>query len=246
MGQIAFPVLQAFSEKCLRATKPADITVAFNEVVREHGVTQWYIGALGFVDQWQGFGFDHVPEGWRQRYIEAEYAKCDPVFRHARAGGAKTTWSQCKRATFRNDADPHALKMFGEASEFGLTEGLIMPIHGYGDLPAAVSFGGDDLDLGDDAQSSLYLTGALAYEGLRRVVEKFKPVSPVLSEQELKVLRWTAEGKSASTISVILDLSPHTVREYQQNLRAKYKVSTMIQVVVQAALGGYLSPSLRA
>jgi DNA-binding CsgD family transcriptional regulator len=115
-----------------------------------------------------------------------------------------------------------------------------MPIHGFGDLPAVVSLGGDDIDLGEDAQASLYLIGALAYEGLRRFIEPFRPIAPTLTEQELRVLRWTAEGKSAESIAVLVDLSPYTVREYHARLRAKYAVATMIQAVVLASLDGNL------
>lgn len=240
MSQIAFPIVQKFSEQCLTASKTEQVIAPFDAVLRDRGVLQWYVGSLGFVNEWKGFGFDRIPPAWRQRYLEAGHAAYDPVFQHAARGGRKTTWSDCKAIAAGEETGARALQVFDEAAEFGLKDGLVMPIHGLGDLPAAVAFGGEDLDLGDDAQASLYLMGALAYEGLRRIVEQFKPVAPMLSEQELRVLRWTAEGKSATTIGVILRLSPHTVREYHEKLRAKYAVATLIQVVVFAALDGNL------
>jgi LuxR family quorum sensing-dependent transcriptional regulator len=239
MSRIGFPTLQAFSERCLTAATPAEITGAFDAIMQEQGVLQWYIGSLGFINEHRGFGFDRIPSAWRERYLEADHALHDPVYHHAVNFGGKATWSQCGRVAQRLD-DRRGLQVLAEAAECGLRDGLVMPIHGLGDLPAAVSFGGDDLDLSDDAQASFYVVGALAYEGVRRLVEGLKPISPHLSDRELKILRWTAEGKSAEVIALILKLSVHTVREYHGRIRSKYGVATMIQVAVLAALDGNL------
>lgn len=239
MSRIEFPTLQRFSERCLTATSPDEITRTFDAIMQDQGVLQWYVGSLGFINEYRGFGFDRIPPAWRDRYIEADHARYDPVYRHAANFGGKATWSQCRGIAQKLD-DDRGLQVLAEAAEFRLTDGLVMPIHGMGDLPAAVSFGGDDLDLSDDAQASFYIVGALAYEGLRRLVEGVKPIPPRLNERELKILRWTAEGKSAEAIALILSLSVHTVREYHGRIRAKYGVATMIQVAVLASLDGNL------
>jgi len=240
MEQIEFPTLQSFSEQCLAATTTAEITRAFDAILRPRGIRQWYVGNLGFVNEWRGFGFDEIPPAWRKRYVEAEHARYDPVFQHAVNHGAKTTWAERKRVAERL-GDERGLQVFAEAEQHGLNTGLIMPIHGLGDLPAAVSFGGKDLDLTSDAQASLYLIGAIAYESLRRLVVGHKPIPPVLTEQELKVLRWIAEGKSALDTGTIMGLSVFTVRDYQKSIRAKYDCTKMVQVLVLATLDGTLA-----
>ncbi len=240
MEQIEFPTLQSFSEQCLAATTTAEITRAFDAILRPRGIRQWYVGNLGFVNEWRGFGFDEIPPAWRKRYVEAEHARYDPVFQHAVNNGGKTTWAERKRVAERL-GDQRGLQVFAEAERHGLNTGLIMPIHGLGDLPAAVSFGGKDLDLTSDAQASLYLIGAIAYESLRRLVVGFKPIPPVLTEQELKVLRWIAEGKSALDTGTIMGLSVFTVRDYQKSIREKYECAKMVQVLVLATLDGTLA-----
>lgn len=240
MSKIDFPALQLFSERCLSARAPSEIIQPLDAILQARGIRQWYIGNLAFVNEWRGFGFDHIPSEWRARYVDADHASHDPVFQHAVQGGGKTTWSQLKRQAELLD-DKAGLSVFAEAAKFDLVDGLILPIQGSGDLPAAVSFGGEDIDLGEDAQASLYVIAALAYEGLRRVVDGFKPVPPYLTDQELRVLRWTAQGKSAEVIAVILGLSKHTIQEYHARIRHKYRVSTMIQVVVLAAFDGNLT-----
>ena len=196
MGQIAFPVIESFSEKCLNATKPGDIIEPFTELLRDEGILSWYVGSLAFVssDRSRGFGFFSMPDGWFERYREAGHFEHDAVFQHGLYGERKITWSECRRLSVENGASARALNVFKEAAEFQLTDGLIMPVRGFGDLPGAVTLGGFEPDLSREAQSSLYTVGAFAYEGLRRLVEHFRPIPPFFTEQELEVLRWTVEG----------------------------------------------------
>lgn len=241
MGHITFPAISAFSDNCLSATKPEDITEPLSELLAGQGIRSWFVGSLGYINESRGFGFDQIPEGWRKRYVEQRYYTDDPVFHHARRGGKKCSWAEARRAASKRGTFKRARQVSNEAAEFELTNGLIMPVHGFGDLPGAVTYGGDDLDLSDDAQASLYLVGAFAYEWLRRIEQKTKPVPPVFTVKELQVLRWTAEGKSATDIAVILNLSRFTVQEYHKRIRSKYGVSKVIQAVVIAAVDGQLN-----
>jgi LuxR family transcriptional regulator len=245
MGQIAFSTIESFSEKCLNAAKPEDITKPFSDLLRNEGILSWYVGSLAFVssDRARGFGFFSMPEGWFDRYREAGHFEHDAVFQHALRTRTKVTWAECRRQAIENGASARSLSVFKEAAKFELTDGLIMPVRGFGDLPGAVTLGGLDPDLSRDAQSTLYTVGAFAYEGLRRLVDNVKPIPPFLTEQELEVLQWTVEGKSATDIAAIMDLSPHTVREYHCRIKEKYRVGSLIQAGVLAVLDGTIHPS---
>jgi LuxR family quorum sensing-dependent transcriptional regulator len=242
MGRIPFPTIDTFSETCLEASAPEDITDALTALLHRHGVFSWFVGSLAFVSSngSAGFGFHSMPLAWLNRYLEANHFDHDPVFQHALRSRRKLTWKACREEAVRSEAKNCSLAVFDEAAEFDLTEGLIMPIRGLGDLPGAVTYGGHDLDLSADAQMSLFLVGAYAYEGYRRLVEGFKPLPPFLTDQELEVLRWSAEGKSASVIGTILTLSPHTVRDHQKKIRGKYQVGNIIQAAVFAVVDGNL------
>ena len=240
MAQITYSDLLAFSEKCQNAQAAEDIVRPFDQLLAKHGIISWFVGSLGFISDWKGFGYDKIPEDWRRHYVEQSYYNDDAVYHHARRGGEKGTRAEIRRGAANQSVYKRGNLVAQEAAAFGLSNGLMMPIHGYGDLPAAVSYGGHDLDLSDDAQASLYVVGAFAYESLRRLSQETMPVPPHLTDNELRVLRWTAQGKSATDIAVILRLSPHTVREYHSRLRQKYDVSTNIQVVVYAGVDGQL------
>jgi LuxR family quorum sensing-dependent transcriptional regulator len=242
MGQIAFPTILAFSETCLNAKASQEITDAFTGLLAHEGINSWYVGSLAHVSQngRKGFGFYGVPKPWHERYLEAKYFNDDPVFRHALEGKPRITWRQCRRQAVAEGLGKRSLRMFDEADECGLTDGFIMPVHGIADLPGCVTYGGGDIDLGEDMQNSLYLVGAYAFEGLRRLEENFRPVPPLLTAQELRVLRWSARGKSATDIAKIMGISAHTVRAHHNKIKTKYGVFTMVQACVSAAVDGTL------
>jgi LuxR family quorum-sensing system transcriptional regulator SolR len=70
------------------------------------------------------------------------------------------------------------------------------------------------------------------------LAEGFKRVSPYLTRRELEVLRWSAEGKTAWEIGEILTMGVRTVRTHQTSIKAKYRVSTIVQAAVRATLDG--------
>jgi LuxR family quorum sensing-dependent transcriptional regulator len=245
MTQLHFSSVQAFSESCLRAGTPEEITKSLTRLLGDVGITSWYAGSLVHENELgRGFGFFGMPEGWRQRYAEAHHCDTDPVFRHALKGGNPMLWSECRARATAAGLSKRALSVFDEATDFGLKEGFIMPALGFGGVPGGVTFGGAEPELIVEAQLSLRLIGAFAYEGLRRFVEKSRPVPPTLSQRELEVLRWSAEGKTAWEIGTILTIGIRTVRTYQDQVKLKYGVSTLVQAIVRAALDGTLTFAL--
>jgi DNA-binding CsgD family transcriptional regulator len=242
MSKIPFTLIQSFSETCLKATKADDIAVPLTRMLDDVGIFSWYAGSLLHEnDLERGFGVFGMPLVWRKRYAEAHHCNVDPVFLHALTGKSALCWADCRERAKAAGASQRALGVFDEAAEIGLKSGFIMPALGFGGVPGAVTFGGTDPDLSAESQLSLRLVGAFAYEGFRRLAEKFKPIPPTLSPRELDVLRWTAEGKTAWEIGRILKIGERTVRTYQDQLKAKYSVSSVIQAAVRAALDGTLN-----
>jgi DNA-binding CsgD family transcriptional regulator len=65
-------------------------------------------------------------------------------------------------------------------------------------------------------------------------------VIPPLSTRETEVLRWSAEGKTAEDIGLILHLTERTVNFHIANAIKKMGASNKISAVVQAVLSGVL------
>jgi len=65
--------------------------------------------------------------------------------------------------------------------------------------------------------------------------------SEALTEREREVMRWTAEGKTAFEISVIVGLTERTVNFHIGRVLAKLSATNKTQAAVKAAVMGMLS-----
>jgi LuxR family transcriptional regulator, quorum-sensing system regulator BjaR1 len=242
MAQIGFASIQGFSETCMKATRPEHIAARLGLMARQLGYTTWYAGSLLHERDLaeRGFGFYDGSPQWSKHYTDEGYCFIDPVFLAARNNENAIRWSDCARSLTRERTDKKALLVLNEAREFGIRDGFTKAWHGFGEVQGVVTFGGERPDVSEDARMSLLLMGAFAYEGFRRVTDGFKPVPPILTQREADVLRWAAEGKTAWEIGQILTIAERTVRCYMDQLKRKYRVPTVVQVVVMALLDGNL------
>ena len=74
----------------------------------------------------------------------------------------------------------------------------------------------------------------------RVVAEVFGKDHPRLTARELECLRWIALGKDATEIAVILNISPHTTRDYLKSVHYKLDCATSAQAVTKAIRLGLL------
>jgi LuxR family transcriptional regulator len=59
-----------------------------------------------------------------------------------------------------------------------------------------------------------------------------------LTPREIEILKWSAEGKTAADIAIILNMKERTVHFHVANAVQKMGVCNKIAAVVQAARGG--------
>jgi len=110
----------------------------------------------------------------------------------------------------------------GEASEFGLADGLVVPIQSVDGAHAAFSFGGERLQMSkEDAAAFAFVTnfaaGRLLTIKSRRKIGKQLKITP----RETDCLLWSAEGKTDWEISIILGISRSTVLKHMASAREK-------------------------
>ena len=139
MGHIPLPTIETFSQVCLEATAPVDVADALTTLLGNHGIFSWFVGSLPYVSTngMKGFGFHSMPEKWLRRYLDAHHFDHDPVFQYALTSRRKNTWKSCRRQSEVTGVGARSLSIFDEAAKFDLTDGLIMPMRGIGDLPGA-------------------------------------------------------------------------------------------------------------
>jgi LuxR family quorum sensing-dependent transcriptional regulator len=172
------------------------------------------------------------PEAWLRHYIEANLIHQDPVIRKVRQETLPFLWSEAHYAP----DDKAALRVMHDAKEFGLAEGLAVPVHRHDGFQAIVTFGTSHAaDLGARHKAALHLLGMYAHNSIVSTREaKTKGSRKRLAPREVECLKWTAAGKSTWDISEILGLSERTVRQYIDSASAKLGAVNRPQAVAEA------------
>lgn len=174
------------------------------------------------------------PSAWLERYFSQDYLRIDPLVRDSARGFGPLVWS----ATARTDAP----EFWEEADSFGVRHGWALTTFGRGGVSSVLSLArsgsaltGADLDRHEArlvwlAQVSLGLLSAASVGG-------GATVSPEeLTPREREVLRWTAAGKTADEIGMILGITTRTTNFHVMRCITKLDVANKTQAVAKALL----------
>lgn len=180
------------------------------------------------------------PASWIKRYLQKGYIDIDPVIREGFSRTLPFEWSELTLETaeegeFLVDALQHGVGPYGMSiplrSKIG-HKGLF-----------SISFSGSQQAWEDLRRTSLQTWIQAANRLHRRVITaEFGEPRQSLSAREIECLRWTAMGKDAGDIALILQISPHTVRDYLKSARFKLDCVTAAQAVSKATTLGLLRP----
>jgi LuxR family transcriptional activator of bioluminescence operon len=64
----------------------------------------------------------------------------------------------------------------------------------------------------------------------------------ILTPREIECLHWSAAGKVAHEIAMLLQISERTVIFHQENAKQKLLSTTLIQAVAKAVANGWINP----
>ncbi len=181
---------------------------------------------------------NNYPTTWQARYREKGYLDIDPTVHHGMCSLLPVIWS--------DDVFASARELWEDARSFGLNIGWAQSSRdangGCGLLTLARS--GELLaesELQDKGLKFAWLT-QVAHLGMSRcLTAKLLPETEVrLTGREVTVLRWTADGKTSSEISDILNISERTVNFHINNAVEKLGVANKLAAAVRAAVLGML------
>ena len=178
---------------------------------------------------------------WINRYLQMNYHRIDPVAAQGLKRLMPFDWDEFDWRDAR-------LKAFlGEARDFGVAErGLSIPIRGPFRETALLSLNGqfDDRDWAEIKSSTLPLIQIAAYEFHKRIVEIETPacrsVEIKLSDREIEVLRWAADGKTAWETSQIMGLSERTVNFFIAGATTRLNCVNKLHAVAKALRTGLI------
>ncbi len=178
---------------------------------------------------------------WVLRYVLNRYLEIDPVIVRGFRGDERFFWDELDYSGERQQAFLEDSKLNGVAN-CGYCIPMVSPLG----LRALFTVSADD----DEANWRKRINANL--EELHEVAEMLhrKALAEmhisekrrILSPREIECLVWTARGKDAVTISGILEISEHTVRDYLKYARAKLKCASIAQAIYEATRLGLIKP----
>lgn len=182
--------------------------------------------------------FSNYSRQWQSCYHERNYLHVDPTVRHALQSTLPVVWSNNLFASAQEmweDAREHGLK-FGWAQSSRDARGSV------GLLTLARSTEQlSECELHANQPRMVWLTQCIHAAMSKRLTPRLAPETQVgITAREKEVLRWTAEGKTASEIAQILVVSERTINFHINNVVTKLGASNKTQAAVKATALGLL------
>lgn len=223
----------------LRATETLEIMQLLEQQTLALGLTfyAFYIRHPVPFTRPKIFVFTNYPDQWVRKYHEENFAEIDPIIRYCQIPGTLLLWN-----------DPlveKGCKVFNAAREYGIRSGFscsrIARNRVVGILSMATGKSFEKIALTAEKQLKLQFLSDLLLAALQRIKDGSLAVMAMpLSQREREILKWTAEGKTAAEISLILSISEHTVNFHQKNMQKKFNAPNKTQVAAYAAAIGLL------
>ncbi|GAK71378.1 helix-turn-helix transcriptional regulator [Agrobacterium rubi] len=239
-----------FLTVCSEATTEHQFLTIFHELTRSLGY-EYYRVVRRDADDLTLTGnvlADHLPEGWREVYVEKKYGGIDPV---KRSFGLLHQPFRCRdvvgllpQATQRK----RAAKLFQDAARFGLREAYAFPVHGRSGLLGGSFILGEGRLFSD---SELFIIDTAMRVAFWRLLEFAGQSNDLLSipdlsitqftRRELDVLMLLAQGKTSPEIGKTLSISSHTADWYINGIQRKLDAKNRQHVVALALRHGIIS-----
>jgi LuxR family transcriptional regulator len=180
----------------------------------------------------------NYPEVWKKRYQEARYFEIDPTVQHARRSQSPIVWSDALFSTVP--------QLWREAQSHGLRHGWAQSAFDSCGVGGMLTLARSDkpLTTGELAENEVKMRWLVstAHLSLKRALMPTLMDDPErgLTEREVEVLKWAADGKTSGEISKILVISVDTVNFHVKNAVMKLKTTNKTAAVVRAAMLGLL------
>lgn len=175
---------------------------------------------------------DGWPSEWSIRYESEGHFLHDPCAARSRLTAEPFLWDQLPTG----DLTPRSRLVMDEAAEFGLKDGICVPIHVPLAGPAVVTAASDRVEVPPDAMPLIETLCVHIFRKVGGLESKLDDdeCSP-LTPRERELLQWSAHGKTTDDISCILGVTTNTVESHQRNIRDKLGAINVTHAVVKAA-----------
>ena len=178
-----------------------------------------------------------APSQWVERYAEQNYYGDDPVMLESLRTIIPFRWSDAVR---RKRMSSIGRQVMEEATECGLHTGLTVPVLGHGGKFGLLSVSSKETlkDLNNPLANIVHTVHVMSIYFHAAVQEHLAGLKPLPQEtalrpREIECLLWTARGKTAWEISMILKVSERTVTFHLGNAMRKLGVYNKTHAVAK-------------
>lgn len=182
--------------------------------------------------------FGNYPQAWHKKYQECGYMAIDPTVKHGLQSVLPLVWTE--------EVFGEAREFWEEAKSFGLHHGWAQSCRDARGISSMLTLARSHESLApneleDKGLRMLWLT-QIAHASMARLLgSRMMPEWKIeLTNREITVLRWTAEGKTSGEISNILNITERTVNFHINNIVAKLGTSNKTAAAIRAALIGII------
>ena len=186
------------------------------------------------------------PAPWSEHYFELDYLPKDPTVAYCTKNILPLKWHSLSENTNNSDFETQVMQ---EASDFGLRNGVSVPVHSPNGEFGILSCSIDQQNKAasnhvNDSTLYVQLIANYVHEAVRSVfgLNTSLTTKTRLTDREKECLLWAAEGKTAWETSQILNVSERTVNFHLTNTTKKLSVSNRPQAVAKAVFTGLISP----
>lgn len=182
------------------------------------------------------------PDEWEARYAEKNYFLNDNVAHTAFLKQGLIFWPDYIHlpgvGKERNDK---SARIMDEAASMGLKDGWLCSLHGRLSTEAAIiSLAGKNLKKTERSKNILKHLLPHLCQAVKRIVSDHSRNPSSLTPREAEILTWTAAGKTAWEISIILNISRRTVEFHMGNILNKLDAVNACQAVAVGLTSGLI------
>ena len=160
--------------------------------------------------------FNNWPVEWLERYRDEGYLRVDPLVMKALTTLEPFWWDDAIAEIPMNKTN---MIVFNEAASINMKDGFLVTLHTQNGRTATLSLAGERLDRHPDAGPAMHMIGMYAYMRIKKLDRsnlQSQNIAAIrkLTERQLEIMKWAAEGKTNWEIGQILNISPNTVRNH--------------------------------
>jgi LuxR family quorum-sensing system transcriptional regulator CciR len=241
--------LSEFIEKSNAAATADEVCALFRSAVEGYGFNRMALAAASSAAQaafparaaGPALAFN-CPEDWVKHYLAKQYQEMDPVLLNAPFQRRPYRWKDLKDQSTLSTKQRQILQ---ESEDAKVCNGLSIPLHGPAGESYVISLATEDHHF-DSAplEGQIHVLAIQFYVAYASLTSGPGPDAavPRLSHRERECLSWSAQGKSAWAIGMILGVSENTVNFHIKSAMRKLGTTNRVQAVALAVRAGLIHP----